>query len=236
MKSPPAGVTPPFSPRIRCAAERFLGFAGLLVVIVHFAGCAGTIPGGGAPSGYPVGYHEQGMASWYGPGFDGRLTASGERFDMRQLTAAHRTLPFGSIVQVRSLINDRQVVVRINDRGPFARGRILDLSQGAALQLGMMGQGTHRVELKVIAHHGGPDAGEFWIQVASFGNRALARAFMTKLNQAYSEVRLVTIQLPTGMRYRVQVGRFATEQRAAAMADRIDRQFQVESLVIREKG
>ena len=59
---------------------------------------------------------------------------------------------------------------------------------------------------------------------------------MTKLNQAYSEVRLVTIQLPTGMRYRVQVGRFATEQRAAAMADRIDRQFQVESLVIREKG
>lgn len=229
-------MAPPFLLRARRAAERRLGFAGLLVVVVHLAGCAGTTPrGGDVSSGYPAGYHEQGMASWYGPGFNGHPTASGERFDMRQLTAAHRTLPFGSIVQVRSLINGRRVVVRINDRGPFARSRILDLSQGAALQLGMIGQGTHRVELKVLAYHGGREKGEFWIQVASFGDRALARAFMAKLTPVYSEVRLVTIQLPTGVRYRVQVGRFTTEEKAAAMSDRIDRQFQVESLVIREK-
>jgi rare lipoprotein A len=183
-----------------------------------------------------VGYHERGMASWYGPGFDGRRTASGEQFDMRQLTAAHRTLPFGSIVQVRSLMNDRRVTVRINDRGPFSRGRVLDLSQGAASQLGMMGQGTHQVELNVIAYHGSSDkVGALWIQVASLGDRGLAQAFMTKLNEFYLEVRLVVIDLPGGTRYRVQVGRFTTEQEAAAMARRIDRQFQVESLVVREK-
>jgi rare lipoprotein A len=176
------------------------------------------------------------MASWYGPGFDRRRTASGERFDMRQLTAAHRTLPFGSMVQVRSLINDRRVIVRINDRGPFSRGRVLDLSQGAASHLGMIGQGTHQVELKVVAYHGGSDeVGALWIQVASFHDRALARAFMAKLTEVYREVRLVTIELPMGTRYRVQVGRFITEQEATAMADRIDRQFQVESLVVREK-
>jgi rare lipoprotein A len=184
-----------------------------------------------------VGYHERGMASWYGPGFDGRRTASGERFDMRQLTAAHRTLPFGSMVQVQSLINDRLIIVRINDRGPFARGRVLDLSQGAASQLGMIGQGTHHVELKVIAYHGMSDEiGALWIQVASFGDPELARAFMTKLTDAYREVRLITSELPIGTRYRVQVGRFTTEREATAMADRIDRQFQVESLVIREKS
>lgn len=184
-----------------------------------------------------MGYHERGMASWYGPGFDGRRTANGERFDMRQLTAAHRTLPFGSIVQVRSLVNDRQVVVRINDRGPFSRGRVLDLSQGAALQLGMIGQGTHRVELNVIAYHGDHDeVGALWVQVASFHDLVLAQAFMTKLNAFYREVRLITIELSSGTRYRVQVGRFATEQEAAAMAKRIDRQFQVESLVVRERA
>jgi rare lipoprotein A len=156
---------------------------------------------------------------------------------MRQLTAAHRTLPFGSMVHVRSLSNDRQIIVRINDRGPFSRGRVLDLSHGAASRLGMIGQGTHLVELKVIAYHGGSDdVGALWIQVASFGDRGLARAFMKKLTEAYREVRLITIELPIGTRYRVQVGRFTTEQEATAMADRIDRQFQVESLVIREKA
>lgn len=155
---------------------------------------------------------------------------------MHQLTAAHRTLPFGSLAQVRSLVNDRQVIVRINDRGPFSRGRILDLSRGAASQLGMIGQGTHQVELKVIAYHGAFDeVGALWIQVASFQDRALAQAFMVKLIDAYREVRLVTMELPIGTRYRVQVGRFTTEQEATAMADRIDRQFRVESLVIREK-
>ena len=139
-------MTPPLAACAQRSAVRLIYVAVLLLFLWHFAGCAGTAPrSAGFPSGYPVGYHERGMASWYGPGFDGRRTASGEQFDMRQMTAAHRTLPFGSIVQVRSLMNDRRIIVRINDRGPFLRGRVLDLSQGAASQLGMMGQGMHQI-------------------------------------------------------------------------------------------
>lgn len=82
---------------------------------------------------------ETGLASWYGRAFHGRRTASGERFDMHAMTAAHRTLPFGSQLLVRNPANDRQVVVRVNDRGPFRRGRIIDLSQAAARALGIAG-------------------------------------------------------------------------------------------------
>ena len=89
----------------------------------------------------------RGMASWYGPGFHGRRTASGERFDMNQLTAAHRTLPFGSLVLVRNTQNGREVVVRINDRGPHVRNRIIDLSKAAAELLDMVQSGEVAVVL-----------------------------------------------------------------------------------------
>lgn len=82
---------------------------------------------------------QQGMASWYGPGFHGRKTASGERFNSGALTAAHRTLPFGTKVRVMNKTNGRSVVVRINDRGPYAHGRIIDLSHGAARAIGVSG-------------------------------------------------------------------------------------------------
>lgn len=88
-----------------------------------------------------------GLASWYGGQFHGRLTASGERFDRTELTAAHKSLPFGSKVCVRSRITGKAVVVRINDRGPFAPGRVIDLSQAAAAELGMQGLGIKPVEL-----------------------------------------------------------------------------------------
>lgn len=90
---------------------------------------------------------QQGLASWYGPRFHGRRTASGERFDSQDLTAAHRTLAFGTRVCVRSAVTGKAVVVRINDRGPFAHGRVIDLSQGAAEALGMVGLGIKPVEL-----------------------------------------------------------------------------------------
>src|SRR5207237_4663418 len=102
-------------------------------------------------SDYPVGYVERGRASWYGPGFHGNQTANGERYDMHQLTAAHRTLPFGSVARVRSLTTGRTVTIRINDRGPFAKNRIVDLSHAAAEALGMIGRGTEDVELSVTA-------------------------------------------------------------------------------------
>lgn len=92
---------------------------------------------------------QTGIASWYGRAFHGRRTASGERFDMRAMTAAHRSLPFHSLVRVRNPANGREVVVRINDRGPFKRGRIVDLSWAAAQQLGIHGLAT--VELWPLA-------------------------------------------------------------------------------------
>ncbi len=84
------------------------------------------------------GFQEEGMGTWYGPGLHGRRTASGEKFDQNALTAAHRTLPFDTLVEVRNLETNRTVVVRINDRGPFADGYIIDLSRGAARQVGML--------------------------------------------------------------------------------------------------
>lgn len=95
-------------------------------------------------------YVQVGIASWYGPNFHGRRTASGEVFDMHALTAAHRTLPFGTLVRVTYLKTGKSVVVRINDRGPWKRGRILDLSYGAAKAIGLVRDGTGKVKLEVI--------------------------------------------------------------------------------------
>jgi rare lipoprotein A len=89
-------------------------------------------------------------ASWYGPGFHGRKTASGERFDMDGLTAAHKTLPFGTKVRVTNPGTGQSVVVRINDRGPFVRGREIDVSRGAAKALGMLGSGVAQVRIEVL--------------------------------------------------------------------------------------
>ena len=96
-----------------------------------------------------------GLASYYGPGFHGEETASGEIFDQREMTAAHRTLPLGTVVRVTNLDNRRQVVVRINDRGPYGRnyrkGTIIDLSQGAARRLGFLKEGLVRVQVQVVS-------------------------------------------------------------------------------------
>jgi len=100
----------------------------------------------GSPS--VAGFRQLGRASWYGRFFHGRLTANGERYDMHALTAAHRTLPLGSYVRVTNPATDRSVIVRINDRGPFARGRIIDLSMAAAHALGMQRAGTASVKIE----------------------------------------------------------------------------------------
>ena len=99
--------------------------------------------------GEPAREFERGGASWYGPGFHGRRTASGERYDMNAMTAAHRTLPFGTLVRVHSLVNGREVDVRITDRGPFSHSRVIDVSRAAAEELGMLGLGFKEVVLLV---------------------------------------------------------------------------------------
>ena len=218
----------PFNPlRLACL---------LLLIVYGLSGCAGRPPKHAAsPAGYPVGYVERGYASWYGPGFHGNKTASGEVYDSHRLTAAHRTLPLGTVVQVRSLTNGRQVTVRINDRGPFVRGRIIDLSLAAAQALAMAGPGTDQVELRVVEFSGRPGAlGSLRVQVASFVEQGNAQALARKLKGTYPDVRIVTVELSSGRRYRVQVGQFASERQAEELAKLLAAQFDVEPLVIRD--
>ncbi len=107
-----------------------------------------------------AGYQLSGTASYYAGEFDGRKTANGETYDMNALTAAHRTLPFNTRVRVRNLNNNREVVVRINDRGPFKDNRVIDLSLGAATEIGMISSGTAPVELEIIDGMGGESPDE----------------------------------------------------------------------------
>ena len=122
----------------------------LLVSILLAGACAQQKAPSVSPASIERQHVETGQASWYGNAHQGALTASGERFDMHALTAAHRTLPFGTIVRVTHLKSGKSVNVRINDRGPFRSGRIIDLSYEAARRLGIVDRGTARVELTVI--------------------------------------------------------------------------------------
>jgi rare lipoprotein A len=122
----------------------------VLVAIVVAGACAQRKEPSAAPALIERQHVETGQASWYGKAHQGELTASGERFDMHALTAAHRTLPFGTIVRVKHLKSGKSVNVRINDRGPFRSGRIIDLSYEAARRLGIVSRGAARVELTVI--------------------------------------------------------------------------------------
>jgi len=125
--------------------------------------------------------------------------------------------------------------VRINDRGPFAKNRIIDLSLAAAQALGMTGQGTDQVELRVIDYQGRPGGfGYLRVQVASFAEPANAQSLVGRLKRQYSDVRIVTVDLPSGRRHRVQVGQFMSERQAEAVAERLESQFAVESLVVRD--
>ena len=122
----------------------------LLASILLAAACGQQKPPSTSPASIERHAVETGRASWYGKAHQGKLTASGERFDMHALTAAHRTLPFGTMVRVKDLKSGRSVDVRINDRGPYRRDRIIDLSYEAARKLGFVSRGTTRVEIKAL--------------------------------------------------------------------------------------
>ena len=145
------------------------------------------------------GHRERGIASWYGSKFHGRRTSSGEPYDMYTMTAAHRSLPLPTWVEVRHLGNDRRIVVKVNDRGPFADNRIIDLSYAAAAKLGMLGTGTAPVEIRTVtpeeneesvvevANTTAPsetapsDDSAYWLQVAAFGERRNAERLIREL-------------------------------------------------------
>jgi peptidoglycan lytic transglycosylase len=207
------------------------------VVLSSLVACGGHAPKPTYFPGYPVGYVERGMASWYGPGFHGNKTANGERYDMHLLTAAHRTLPLGSIAVVRSMSTGRKVTVRINDRGPFAKGRVLDLSLAGARAIGMVGNGTDQIELHVVGYQGRTaDMGPLRIQVGSFSEQQNAVNLFERMKRAYPGGRILVVDLPEGRRYRVQVGEFKTESQAEEAAGRLESELSTQPYVVRDDG
>jgi rare lipoprotein A len=137
-------------------------------------------------------YQLEGIASWYGGKFQGRLTANGEVFDTNHLTAAHRELPFGTIVRVINTTNNRVVVVRINDRGPFVDDRVIDLSRAAADIIGLTAAGIAPVRLEIVHYQEASTIRT--IQVASFGDRANADALVTRLRGEELPASIETVQ------------------------------------------
>ena len=135
------------------ARLRMVAMAPALALLAGCSTAVVTAPPSPVPAPAPPaeGYEELGVASWYGSQHHGKRTASGELFDMNQLTAAHRSLPFGTRLRVINRDNNQSTEVRINDRGPFVKGRILDVSYAAARQLGALGAGTFPVRLRIIS-------------------------------------------------------------------------------------
>ena len=183
------------------------------------------------PAAAKIGDTETGIASWYGEPYNGRRAASGEIFDMEQLVAAHRTLAFGTWLEVNDLDNGKKVEVRVIDRGPFVKGRILDLSLAAARKIDMVGPGTARIRLKVIAapqpaiensdveslHPENPE--RYAVQAGAFSTSARAEAFADSLREQFEDSRVV--QAPAV--WRVMVGRALTLDDANRLAEKVRR-------------
>ena len=143
-------------------------------------------------------YVEEGVASWYGVPFDGHRTSDGEVYNMHQFTAAHRTLPFGSIVRVTNLDNGKQTEVRINDRGPFVADRVIDLSLSAAQAIGMVGPGTANVRLEIVEGSPNPQPAFFGVQVGAFETQGSAERLRRQLEARYTPVIVVAYDSPKG--------------------------------------
>jgi rare lipoprotein A len=160
-----------------------------------------------------AGYLERGVASWYGPGFHAQSTSNGERYDMYAMSAAHKTLPLPAYVQVTNLQNGRSVTVRVNDRGPFKDGRIVDLSYTAAAKLGMLRQGTAFVEVRAVTASQQTEnptvapAGALFVQAGAFAAEANAAKLVTQLRaQGVSNANVRADQVNGQTLYRVRVG------------------------------
>jgi rare lipoprotein A len=158
-----------------------------------------------------AGYVEQGVASWYGPDFHGKHTATGETYDMHAMTGAHPTLPLPAWVRVTNLQNGRSVVIRLNDRGPFSKNRIIDLSRAAAEQLDMIRTGTALVEVQSLASGGAapalPPADRFYAQAGAFGDRDNAERLAGRLREAgIADVGVTEARVDGRRLFRVRAG------------------------------
>ena len=194
------------------------------------------------------GYAEKGEASWYGRNFHGRKTANGEVYNMNDLTAAHKTLPFDTWVKVTNLSNHREVKVRINDRGPFAYDRIIDLSYTAAKQLNMVGPGKAPVLVEalgraeereidgrmeqVLVQPKSYREGSFTVQVGSFRESKNAQKLATRLGRVYGSARVESFDRGDATFYRVQVGDLHDLNAANDLQRRLDREGYRDSFVV----
>ncbi|MGY8986661.1 MAG: septal ring lytic transglycosylase RlpA family protein, partial [Sphingomonadales bacterium] len=173
-------------------------------------------------------YEEFGMASWYGPNFHGRPTANGEKFDMNKLTAAHRTLPLPSYIRVTNLANGRTVVLRVNDRGPFANDRILDVSRRGAQLLGYKDKGVQKVKVELVNPDGSKikkaiaevgssgGSGGMFVQIGSFASSGAANDLLPKLKGLGAKAQVQKARVGRKNVYRVRVGPFTSSNKAQA--------------------
>jgi len=186
-----------------------------------------------APPAPPIGTAERGVASWYGHPYHGRPAADGEIYDMEKLVAAHRTLPFQTIVRVRNLNNDKTVDVRIIDRGPFVQGRIIDLSHAAAKEIDLLGPGVAQVEITIIDTPAVPEPALFAVQVGAFREKANADRAQQNMTAAYGSAKAV-LRAGNPPVFRILAGRETSQDAAEALAVRIRaEQHEPQAFVVR---
>jgi rare lipoprotein A len=164
-------------------------------------------------------YRETGTASWYGGDLHGKPTASGETFDMNGVSASHRTLPLGTVIRVTNLGNYKTIDVRISDRGPFVRSRILELSYGAARALDFVREGTAMVKIETNEPVRGD--GVFTVQAAAFVEEEHARTLKRRLQTKYETVYILSRETNFGKFYRVRVGMYPSEEKAERIAAKL---------------
>lgn len=181
----------------------------------------------------PGGYVEQGIASWYGIPYHGRRAANGEIYDMYKLTAAHRTLPFNTVVRVTSLVNGQQVDLRITDRGPFVGDRIIDLSLAGARAIDMVAAGTARVRIEIISATANPTRGNFAVQVGAFADRTNAERLRDQLLAKYKPISIQEGIGPSGKLFRLRVGSEPSEAAAQKLASQLRSEDGFETFVVR---
>jgi rare lipoprotein A len=239
--------------RLPMQISRFSGATVCLLVPLLLTACVGP-QRAKEPSGYPtkrgqqpytvngtryeplashIGFEQEGIASSYGSDFHGRTTSSGETFDMNTMTAAHKTLPLGVFVRVRDKRTGREVVVRINDRGPFVRDRIIDLSEAAADKLGILREGLAPVKITALGYlrndpSGKPayrspksyDSGSFALQVGAFSRKANAVRFVEELRRNHGTADIQEALVSGTKYYRVRLGKYTSLKAAQTNQDR----------------
>jgi rare lipoprotein A len=189
-------------------------------------------PPADATTEHPGEPFEEGEASWYGAPFHGRRASNGETYDMNKMTAAHRTLPFNTVVRVTNMTNGKSTRVRITDRGPFVGNRIIDLSFAAAKEIESVGPGVVRVRLDILSAID-PNAGYFCVQIGAFRERVNAERMRTRLSTSYSPIHIVEYPTDGGSFYRVRVGKVSGEQAAQRLGEQLRGREGVTPLIFR---